>query len=211
MALGAVALIGVGLYVWWSEAPARSQAHAASGDDGSASSQASHAAGGGGSGGGGSAAAANDAGRPQGLVRRLLGDGGVGRVAVRSSADPSGPVQSAVPPDRGVPRNAGDEDHSAGWRLGQTRARIEILEGLVERYQTAYDGFVAEGNTDTATRQRVTLDRVTGRLARTRELETELRQEARGDGTLGEAQTGYEEGEPTRIRQRAAGGTVGTR
>jgi len=112
---------------------------------------------------------------------------------------------------RGIPRNAADADHSAGWRLGQARARIEILEGLVARYQAAYDGFVADGNTDLATRQRATLDRVTTRLAGMRELETELLLEAQGDGTMDEVGAGLEEGEPRTVRQLNADGPVGTR
>ena len=136
----------------------------------------------------------------RGTGRTERGDAGVTYVAPRTA-----PARASSPDGRdigrGIPRSAEDADQSAGWRLGQARRRISILERREALYQAAVDRFVQEGNTDNEVRQRAILERVQRRLEGLREREQELATEADAEGTLGEVDRGFEEGETDRRGQ----------
>ena len=206
LAVGAVVLIAIGLYVYSAGSDGRGE-HAPvpvirpGGDPGGGGIEAA--------GGTPTEGSVGSSGR-----RRLVGDGGVARVALRPEP-PEGEGSPGVGPNgvriqRGIQRGDPDADRSAGWRLGQARRRISILEGREQLYQDAVDRFIAEGRQDTAARQRTTLERVQRRLVEFREQEAELLTEAEDDGTLGEVDQGFEEGEPERSG-RIVGGTGATR
>lgn len=187
MALGALLLIGVGVYVWWT----------GSGHGASAGPMPVVGSEGGDVVGGGGPEILRPGERPgEASSRRVFGDGGVPHVGVRTDyGSPNEPTASGVRPSRGIPREALDEGQSSGWRLGQARRRIAILEDRERVYQAAVDRFVADGNEETAARQRVVLERVQSRLVEIREDEARLAGEAAADGTMGDVDTGYEEGE----------------
>lgn len=203
VALGALVLIAVGVFVWWSDSVGAGRTSAA--DRGPGDADGAY-----GSGAGGGVAADGGPNASSGR-RRFAVDGGVSRVGVRTEF-PSGPGPelhpSGVPTTRGLPRHADDLDRSAGWRLGQAQRRIEILQDRERTYQAATDRLIAEGNEETAARQRVVLERVQGRLRDMRVLESELREEAEADGTMGEVDQGHDEGEPQRTRGATGGQTI---
>ncbi|MCA9604505.1 MAG: hypothetical protein KC619_02850 [Myxococcales bacterium] len=207
LALGALALIGAGFYVWWSGATRPSQ-----------STEPPRVVEGQGLGGGGGGAEPGGDVEPGGATssngrRRIVGDGGVPQVALH--VDPSEPTagrtnDNGLPTSRGIPREDPGANESAGWRLGQARRRIAILEERVQVYQGLVDRFIAEGNTETAERQRAVLDRVQRRVTEFREQEQQLVREAETEGTMGDVDRGYEEGE-AEARPPVQGGTAGTR
>lgn len=210
MAGAAALLVAAGIIFWMSDAgPGGSSG--GSGDIPVVRRGASH---GGGPSGGGGASGGGDGREASGRIRRFRGDGGVDaveepRVAVRTEPRPgSRPARQQTNRDE---QNA-DEDasHTAGWRLGQARRRIEILEQREQTYRAAVDRFVEEGRDDTAARQRRVLQRVQGRLVEMRETEQELQAEAEADGTLGDVDRGLEEGEPP-MRGPIQGGTASVR
>jgi hypothetical protein len=94
-----------------------------------------------------------------------------------------------------LPRNATDSEHSTGWQLGQTRRRIAILSSRLERIRAQADSLEQQGRPDVAARQRAVLERFEVSLREMREQEQELLPLAERDGTMGEAERGYEEGE----------------
>jgi len=193
----AALLVAAGIIFWMSDA-GPGGARGGSGDIPVVRRGASH---GGGPGGGGGASGRGGEGREaNGRIRRFRGDGGVAavaepRVAVRTEPRP-GPSARQQTPDRGEQRADQGQEETAGWRLGQARRRIQILQQREQTYQAAVDRFVAEGREDVAARQRAVLQRVQGRLAQMRETEQELQAEAESDGTLGDVDRGMEEGEP---------------
>jgi len=158
-----------------------------------------------------------DRGGPGGATtgsRRSAGaDGGVAvaRIAPRVD-DPDAPRTgpTGVPTSRGLPRADPDENRSSGWRLGQARRRVAILEGRVDLYQSAVDRLVAEGRNDVAERQRAVIERVRGRITDFRAQEAELLEQAEADGTMNDVDQGYEEGEQEN-RQPVVGGGVAPR
>ncbi len=203
VALGALALIGAGLYVWWSDS-----SHVA--PDARVARVGGGAADGAG-GGGASADGAEPGGAPASARRRRgSGDGGVPHVGLRPDEPrPAVDPETGVRTSRGIPREDPGAHESAGWRLGQARRRIAILEDSERLYQSAVDRFLAEGNAETAERQRVVLERVQRRLEEFRTDERELLQEAQAEGTMGDVDRGYEEGDAP--PQQIQGGTTSTR
>lgn len=204
VALGALVLIGAGLYVWWSDA-----SHA--GPDAPVARVGG--AGVGGAGGGGSSAEGAEPGGAVASSRRrraAFADGGVPHVGLRPDEPrPAVDPVTGVRTSRGIPREDPGAHESAGWRLGQARRRIAILEDSERLYQSAVDRFVAEGNAETAERQRAVLERVQRRLEEFRTQERELAQEAQAEGTMGDVDRGYEEGDAP--PQPLQGGTTATR
>jgi len=196
MGLGAVAIVAVGAGIWASD------------------------------GGGGEEAARLGEPGPRGVARRG-GSAGSGGLA-GSGAGPSGagPRAPAVPADAGVlarvppgaappgepasapepelPGNAHDNEHSSGWRLGQARRRIAILEPRVARYRAALRGLDEQRRASPgAERQRTVLERTEQRLNELREQERELSAAARTDGTLADVDRGFEDGETNAMAERA--------
>lgn len=199
LVLGALALIAVGGFIWWSDS------EEAGGGEETATSGAAPVDpeilnGGrrGGDGGASDVAHLGDAGTTP-IIRS-----GAAREAGRREA-----AQAHEGPDvRGQRRD--DSRRSAGWRLGQARRRIELLEPRVTQYQALVDRFEAEGQPELAERQRAVLDRTRTRLESVRADQTRLQEEAEADGTAGDATAGYEQGErehPSwqRLREAAAG------
>ncbi len=162
-------------------------------------------------GGGGAHVAEGSPGGPvsAGAPRRSGADGGVAvaHVGVRTDfPEPGARTPTGVPVSRGLPRSDPDADRSAGWRLGQTRRRVALLESRVTLYQDAVDRFVAEGRDDLAGRQRAVLERIQRRVVEFREEEAELLEAAQAEGTMGEVDQGYEEGEPDNPQRAAPAG-----
>ena len=144
-------------------------------------------------------------------ARRAGPDGGVlaPHVGVRTDfAAPGARTPTGVPEGRGIPRSDPDADQSSGWRLGQARRRLAILESRVTMYQAAVDRLVAEGRDDVAQRQRGVLERVQRRVVEFREQEAELLEAAQADGTMGDVDQGYEEGEQEPGRPVVSGGVA---
>jgi hypothetical protein len=126
---------------------------------------------------------------------------------------PSEPAPSADPvplPPQGAAVVAGlrpdpGAGRSAGWRLGQTRARIELIETRITRLQEAVANIEALGDEapeGMAEAQRRVLERFERRLASLQEHATELSAEAAADGSAAEEAEGYE------ATQRPDPGTV---
>ncbi|HHH30481.1 MAG TPA: hypothetical protein ENK57_19365 [Polyangiaceae bacterium] len=190
LALGAAALIAVGIYIFLRDrgeraADARPSQPAHEGGSVESDPRSAHAR-------------AEDAGAME-AVARFTGDAGAAVSQVRALPESTG---SAPPPDgirpiRGLPREDPDADRSSGWRLGQARRRIALLEARAGTYQEAVDRFVEAGNAQLAERQRAVLERVQGRIAEFRSQESELLEAAEADGTMDEVAQGYEQGERT--------------
>lgn len=106
--------------------------------------------------------------------------------------------------DEELPGNATDHEHSAGWRLGQARRRISILEPRLARYRARVQTLRDEGDTALAERQQAVVERIERRMGELRTQERELADAARADGTLDEAERGFEEGETDRNAERRA-------
>ena len=182
MALGAVALIAVGFGVWWSDSQDPGPARARIGERPDARRA--------GSGSGGADL--------QGARRELPVDAGV-LAQIPRRAEGAVPAGS---PGRGtgrtpeeLPGNATDTEHTSGWRLGQSRRRIVILQSRLARLHAQLELLEQQGRTDVAARQRAVLDRFEARLGEMRAEEQELLPLAERDGTMGEVDRGYEEGE----------------
>lgn len=128
----------------------------------------------------------------------LGGDAGVGR---RLAAGPS-PV--AVDPDARQLRARAEAQQSAGWRLGATRRRIEVLSNRLDEMNARVAEFESTGRAELAERQRGVIERFDTRLEELREMEGQLATRAAEDGSADDEQTGYDEAEPNR-RSAAAG------
>ncbi len=154
-------------------------------------------------GGGIAGASPRETGEPGGrpAPRRFEADGGIARLP----APPRGlPVPPGLPGGRtresapsvlpGPEAQGGtpDAERSAGWRLGQARARIATVEPRIARMRELIAGFEERGETEAAQRQRVIMQRFETRLAELRTEETELATQAQSDGTLGEEQQGFD-------------------
>ncbi|MFK7986492.1 MAG: hypothetical protein AB8I08_10700 [Sandaracinaceae bacterium] len=129
------------------------------------------------------------------LVRRPTPIGGVpggsARVAARAQAE------------------ADDAERSNGWRAGQRRRQVEVLEARVERLREAVGQLREEGRSDLADRQQSIVERIDARADEVREELGELRAAAQADGTLAEAEQGYEDSAPVRNESRARGAIPG--
>jgi hypothetical protein len=130
-----------------------------------------------------------------------VGDGGVGSGSTGAGPaarpvlpTPSGPVEAdrTAPPIE-VPRSAEASERSAGWRLGQTRALIEVAQSRVTRLREVLAQLEQRGDAAAVERQRAVVERFDTRLSELRADLTDLETEARRDGTLGEAEAGYRE------------------
>src|SRR5690606_14475948 len=127
--------------------------------------------------------------REPGSVRGRHGAGDRPAVALDGGVAP-GAAPMAPSARRGnEPQRAQlDENRSAGWRLGQTRARIELVEQRVALLRERVRELEQRGDTENAERQRRILARFENRLAELRTEERDFEAEARRDGTLGEAE-----------------------
>src|SRR5690606_38094784 len=112
--------------------------------------------------------------------------GGVARVAAPPTSPPASP---GIEPQRAEM----EASRSAGWRLGRTRARIALIEPRIARLREMVEQFEQRGDAEGAERQRRVLTRFENRLAELRTEERDFEAQAQRDGTLGEAQQGYEE------------------
>ncbi len=145
-----------------------------------------------------------------GGARRLVADGGM--------PPPPSPLPRSgrtAPPIVDMPGNAQDSEHSAGWRLGQTRHNLEIIQPRIAHMEQLVQDFEARGDTAAAEQQRRILERFQNRLTELRQDETELEAQARQDDSLGDVQTGYDEGAdererpPARVTPTGGSGTPG--
>jgi len=128
-----------------------------------------------------------EAPRPVAHARSAYGDGGVPRR--------TRPARTTGESTRGqLRRDEASASRSAGWRLGQARARIDLVQTRVTRLQEAVAELEGRGQSEAAERQRVVLRRFETRLGQLREEETELEAQATQDGTIGEVEQGMREG-----------------
>jgi hypothetical protein len=130
--------------------------------------------------------------------RRVLEDGGVAPTGLPIRANRTRPPVGA--PD--LPRNARAAEETAGWRLGQARHHISIIEPRIAAMEQLVRDFEARGDTAAAERQRTILQRFQNRLTELREDEVQLEADARNDGSLADVDRGYEEGADERQRDR---------
>lgn len=125
-----------------------------------------------------------------------VGDGGVRRVRV-----PNPNVERPPPGENthgALQQPAEDAERSAGWRLGQARARIELVQTRVTHLRQAVADAERGGDEAATERQRTILRRFEARLTALRAEEPALEAQARQDGTLGDVERGMQEGvEPT--------------
>jgi hypothetical protein len=124
----------------------------------------------------------------RGSEARTRGDGGVGaqRIAVMPSRQPLPPA------DRALQNRVNEAEQTNGFRVGVARRRIEIIESRRRNMIQLAEGFERDGNTELAERQRSVIARFDERLEEMRgELGT-LESGARSDGTIGDAQSGYD-------------------
>lgn len=164
--------------------------------DGRARIEAAAAEGGGGSAGGGLGTATAEGGEPSEPAR------GLGQAA-SAYADAGVALESARLSTRGrFRRDESAEGRSAGWRLGRTRARIELAETRVAQLREAVANFENNGEDELAERQRAVLRRFENRLASLRQEEVELEAEATREGSLGDVEQGAREGLDARERDR---------
>lgn len=133
-------------------------------------------------------------------------DGGVPqRVVALPSGLPGG--QARMPAPR-VPENqraVADSEETTGWRLGQARQRISVLEPRIERMQALVAGFEERGETAAAERQRTIMQRFETRLGELRTEVTDLEAQATADGTLRDAERGFQESAQTGVRSAVPG------
>ncbi len=120
----------------------------------------------------------------------LVQDGGVAAVP---PGLPGGRTREPAPPRVEAQGAQADAEQTTGWRLGQTRARIGIVEARVARMREAIASFEERGETENAERQRRILTRFETRLEELRTEQSELEPQARADGTIGDADRGFEE------------------
>jgi len=121
------------------------------------------------------------------------GDGGVGvpRVTIRERRHPVSQHERAI-----VRQALDDGEHSAGFRLGQTRRNVAIFESRVEMLQANATRMRIEGHEDLAVRQEAVLERTQRRLDELRADEGELAAQAESDGTASDAPEGFGDGPP---------------
>lgn len=104
------------------------------------------------------------------------------------------PGQAELPED--LPRDLLEQQNSAGFRLGQARRRIEELEGSIARFEANAVRLESEGRADVAARQREITQGLRERVETLRTSLPELEAEAQQEGSMGEVQRGFDEGEP---------------
>lgn len=136
-------------------------------------------------------------------ARRSVGPADAGAPAWIAPSSDTAPSESQNldSNERELPGNAHDHEQSSGWRLGQARRRISMLESRVERYRANLRDLDPSGPASlSAERQRSLLERTEARLRELREQERELAAMARSDGTISDAERGFEEGEHETVR-----------
>ncbi|MEQ8893207.1 MAG: hypothetical protein RID93_36495 [Sandaracinaceae bacterium] len=184
--LGPVALIGVGAYIWLTDAP---RAPASSELDADAPEF--------------SDPEVLDAPRGQDEVPPVLGappDAGPLRAAAPGeSTSREGPPGDPIAPPEEARAPAVPDVGSSGFQLGVARRRAELLEGRVSGLRERVERLEAE-DPALAARQRAVLERIEARLGEVRAAETRLDEAARAEGTLGEAEQGYESEAPAQER-----------
>ncbi len=145
------------------------------------------------------AAAADDAGAP--LPR-----------PVRPT--PTGPIEPSRTVPRELPNSAQAADRSAGWRLGRTRRQLEIIQPRIAQLHAVLADLEQRGDAAAIAHQQTVIQRFETRLAELRADQAELEAQARRDGTLGEADRGYQDsdtGEANRAPARMTPGGDVTR
>ncbi len=137
--------------------------------------------------------------RHAGASGRVVVDAGVLAAVPTVHAAPQGRTR---PPLVDLPRGDAEEsEHSAGWRLGQNRHHLEIVQPRIAHMQELIRGFEERGETAAAEQQRTILQRFQTRLDELRAEQTVLTTQAQQDGTLGEADDGYAAGADERARE----------
>lgn len=112
------------------------------------------------------------------------------------------PTERELPPGdpraRPLPEQNYQDDlrHSNGWQLGQARRRVAMLERRINMFEANAQRLENEGHPEYAAQQRETITQLEEGLARLRERVPELEHAAQGDGTMGDVQQGWDEGEP---------------
>lgn len=136
------------------------------------------------------------------------GPGGTGRPATVGAdggvpRPPRGPLEASrveasrveasrtVPALTDRPRDPG-EGQSSGWRLGQTRRQIEVASTRTEWLRAALADLERRGNAAAVEAQREVVQRFERRLEELRADAATLEARAREDGSLDDAQTGYD-------------------
>ena len=203
--VGAVVLVAAGVVaaVMWSgdgdqgdgatPIAGREGDESSGGSDGShVGSSASHSSGS--SAGGAGSSALSRAGEGD-----TLGDGGVRR--------PRAPDPAERPPTvnthGALQESPEDAERSAGWRLGQARARIEMVETRVSHLRENLAAAERGGDPAATEQQRTILRRFEARLTALRAQEPALEEQARQDGTLGDVSRGMQEGVGPALPSRA--------
>ncbi len=131
-----------------------------------------------------------------------LGDGGVRRARVPNPNAGDRPPPT-VNTHGELRERAEDAEQSAGWRLGQVRARIELVETRVMHLREAVATVERGGDEAAIERQRTVLRRFEARLNELRAEEPALEAQARQDGTLGDVARGMQEGAAPTLPTRA--------
>jgi hypothetical protein len=124
---------------------------------------------------------------------RVVGDGGVATRPVLPT--PVGPIQAnrTVPARADVPRSADAAQQSSGWRLGQTRRQLEVIQPRIAMLRRALADLEQRGDAAAIEQQRAVVQRFENRLTELREDQMRFEEEARRDGTLAEADRGYQD------------------
>lgn len=171
----AVALIGVGAYVWWADEPPTSTPPTQGASAGFEEPE-----------------VLDNPGVPPVLGAPV--DAGP-TAAARPVTSAQEPVGDPIAP----PGEAPDEPRSPavpdvgthGFQVGVARRRVELLESRIARMRERVEA-LEEENPALAARQRAVLERIEGRLGEVREEQSRLTEAARADGTLGDEQQGYD-------------------
>lgn len=189
--VGAVVLVAAGVVaavMWSGDGDQGDGATPVAGREGDESSHGST-----GSGFGSSAGASSAGGGPLRAGSRqadVPGDGGVRHPRVPDPADRPPTVNT----HGALQESPEDAERSAGWRLGQARARIEMVETRVSHLRETLAAAERGGDPAATEQQRTILRRFEARLTALRAQEPALEEQARQDGTLGDVSRGMQEG-----------------
>ena len=120
------------------------------------------------------------------------------------------PVEPAVHDDPGTAgAGTAPDQHgetaapmTAGYELGQTRARIVFVQRRIDRYRENLARLEADGDEQAAARQRLVIENGEARLAQMEGQVVRLRQEATRDGTLADDGRAYDETVANQVERR---------
>jgi hypothetical protein len=108
--------------------------------------------------------------------------------------DPTVPGEEPLPePRRGL---EDDLDQSTGWQLGQARRRVAMLERRIQTFEANAQRLEQEGHPEYAAQQREIIGPLQESLEDIRGQLGDLETRAQNDGSMGDVQRGYDEGEP---------------